>query len=383
LTDSGSLTITSCIPLGQKVTVKISPSPFPHRFMNHVGTLAQRSVCTSGGIRGPGGSRRTPPALRASAVRAAGLGAVCAVLAISLHPILPRVAPRFDLQSHSTHSDGELAPAGVVGAAALAGVELLALTDHDTLAGVSEALAAGERHVVRVVPAVELSAVDKDSPHPRELHILGYNIDHTSALLAEKLAAFFADRERRTLRMAGVLRELGFELDETEIRARVAADEAIGRPHLAEAVLACPANRPRLEAEKIDDLGRFIRAYLAEGRPAFRIREAPTVPQAILAIHEAGGLAVWAHPFWDISDLDEALARLDAFNALGIDGVEAFYLTHTREQTELLAERCAALGLLTTGSSDFHGPENSLFSRFLAFDTYGLEPNPGPIASAG
>jgi predicted metal-dependent phosphoesterase TrpH len=289
------------------------------------------------------------------------------------------MALRFDLQSHSTHSDGTLPPSAVVELAAEAGVELLALTDHDTVGGVSEARAAGERDGVRVIPAVEISAIDPDSTPRRELHILGYDIDPTSPLLAEKLAAFFADRERRTLRMAAVLGELGFELDETEIKARVAADEAIGRPHLAEAVLACPANRPRLEAERIDDMGQFIKAYLAEGRPAFRIRGTPTVAQAILAIHEAGGVAVWAHPFWDMSDPEEALARVDAFKALGIDGVEAFYLTHTREQTELLAERCAALGLLTTGSSDFHGPENSLFFRFLAFDTYGIEPNLGSI----
>ena len=71
------------------------------------------------------------------------------------------------------------------------------------------------------------------------------------------------------------------------------------------------------------------------------------------------------------------LATIDRFHALGIDGVEAFYMTHTREQTELLAERCAELGLLSTGSADFHGPENRLFSQFLAFETYGLEPNLG------
>jgi predicted metal-dependent phosphoesterase TrpH len=293
------------------------------------------------------------------------------------------MAPRFDLQSHSTHSDGELPPSEVVELAALAGVELLALTDHDTVAGVSEALSAGEQHLVQVVPAVELSAVDADSPHPRELHILGYNIDVASATLAEKLAEFLADRERRTLRMAGALRELGLELDETEINARVAAGEAIGRPHLAAAVLSCPANASRLEAEKIEDVGPLIKAYLIEGRPAFRIREKPTVAEAIAAVHEVGGVAVWAHPFWDISDPKEALARVDAFETLGIEGVEAFYLTHTREQTELLAERCGALGLLTTGSADFHGPENRQFFRFLAFDTYGLEPNLGPIASAG
>ncbi|HMD51574.1 MAG TPA: PHP domain-containing protein, partial [Solirubrobacteraceae bacterium] len=122
---------------------------------------------------------------------------------------------------------------------------------------------------------------------------------------------------------------------------------------------------------------------LIEGRPAFRLRKTPTVAEAVEAIHEAGGVAVWAHPFWDISDPEEVLASIDRFKALGIDGVEAFYVTHTREQTELLVERCAALGLLTTGSADFHGPENRLFSRFLAFETYGLEPNLGPLASAG
>jgi predicted metal-dependent phosphoesterase TrpH len=94
------------------------------------------------------------------------------------------MAPRFDLQSHSTHSDGALSPEAVVELAAEAGVELLALTDHDTVAGVSEAIAAGDCLGVRVVPAVELSAVDADSPHPRELHILGYDIDHAGATLA-------------------------------------------------------------------------------------------------------------------------------------------------------------------------------------------------------
>ena len=145
-------------------------------------------------------------------------------------------------------------------------------------------------------------------------------------------------------------------------------------------MLASPANATRLEAEGIDDIGSLIRAYLIEDRPAFRLRQTPTVAEAIDAIHDAGGLAVWAHPFWDISDADEVLASIDRFRVLGIDGIEAFYVTHTREQTELLAERCATLGLLSTGSSDFHGPDNRLFSRFLAFETYGLEPNLGPIA---
>jgi 3',5'-nucleoside bisphosphate phosphatase len=261
-------------------------------------------------------------------------------------------------------------------------VKLMALTDHDTVSGVAEALRAGERHGVRVIPAVEISAIDSGAEEPRELHILGYGIDHAGPQLTARLAEFLADREQRTLRMAAALKELGFELDEEEIEGRIAAGKPIGRPHLAEAVLAASANAARLEDEDIDDIGSLIKAYLIEGRPAFRLRETPTVGQAIDAIHDAGGVAVWAHPFWDVSDPTEVLATIDRFLALGIDGVEAFYVTHTREQTVLLAERCQELGLLSTGSADFHGPENRLFSRFLAFELYDLEPNLGPIAAS-
>jgi 3',5'-nucleoside bisphosphate phosphatase len=288
---------------------------------------------------------------------------------------------RFDLQSHSTHSDGVLEPAEVVERAARAGVELLALSDHDTVSGVAEAVRAGERHGVRVVPAVEISAVDADAQTPRELHILGYGIDYAGEQLTARLTEFLADREQRTLRMAAALRELGWELDERELTARQAAGRPIGRPHLAEAVLGSPANAARLEEEQIDDIGSLIRGYLIEGKPAFRLRETPTVKQAIEAVHDAGGVVVWAHPFLDIPEPEEVLATIDRFGTLGIDGVEAFYITHTREQTVLLAERCAELGLLSTGSADFHGPENRLFSKFLAFELYGFEPNLGPLAS--
>jgi len=289
------------------------------------------------------------------------------------------VAPRFDLQSHSTHSDGALPAAEVVQRAAAAGVELLALSDHDTISGVSEAIAEGERVGVRVVAAVEISAVDAGSSVPRELHILGYCIDYTGALMTERLTAFLADREKRTLRMRDGLREVGFDLDEAEIEARIAEGKPIGRPHLAGAVLRAPANAERLQREGIDDVGSLIRGYLIEGKPAFRLRETPTVAEAVEAIHDAGGVAIWAHPFWDISDPDEVLSTIERFHALGMDGVEAFYITHTRENTELIAARCAELGLLTTGSADFHGPENRQFSQFMAFDTFGIEPNLGPI----
>jgi 3',5'-nucleoside bisphosphate phosphatase len=303
------------------------------------------------------------------------------------------VALAFDLQSHSTCSDGALPVSEVVARAGSAGVELLALSDHDTVSGISDAIVAGQRLGVRIVPAVEISSIDDPGPRAgedgaggtsdgtaRELHILGYLIDHADPSFAATLADFLSDRERRTLRMRDALREAGFDLDEAELQQRIAAGQPIGRPHLAGAVLGAPANAERLKDEHIDDVGSLIRGYLIEGKPAFRLRETPTVAEAVAAIHAAGGVAVWAHPFWDIEDADEVLSSIDRFRALGIDGVEAFYVTHTREQTELLAERCAELDLLSTGSSDFHGPDNRLFSRFLAFETYGSEPNLGPIA---
>jgi 3',5'-nucleoside bisphosphate phosphatase len=289
---------------------------------------------------------------------------------------------RFDLQSHSVHSDGALAAAEVVARAASAGVGLLALTDHDTVGGVAEALAAGVKHGVRVVPAIEISARDDldENGGARELHILGYRIDHLDPTFASRLAEFLTDREQRTLRMADGLRRLGLKLDDSAISTRAKAGRPIGRPHLAEAVLVHPANEARLRAEAIDDVGSLIQAYLIEGRPAFSLRATPTVQKAVQAIHDAGGLAVWAHPFWELSDPGEVIVTLERLHALGIDGVEAFYITHTREQTELLARRCSELGMLSTGSADFHGPEHRLFSRFLAFQTYDLEPNLGAIA---
>jgi adenylyl-sulfate kinase len=285
-------------------------------------------------------------------------------------------APLYDLQAHSLHSDGELAPAQVVENAAEAGVRLLALSDHDTVDGVDEALAAGALHGVRVVPATEISAVDGEY---EDLHILGYGVDHRSSLLAERLLDARADRERRADAMAGRLRELGFEIDPQPIEARKAAGKPVGRPHLAAAVLAHPANAQRLADEGHSDVSSFIPAYLIQGAPGYVARTHPTVGEAICWIHDAAGVAVWAHPFWDVKDKGEVLAAIDRYRAAGLDGVEVFYTAHTREQTLLLAERSDELGLLSTGSSDYHGPGHRLFSEFRAFDVHGLEPRLGPI----
>ncbi len=289
-------------------------------------------------------------------------------------------APTFDLQSHSVHSDGALPAAEVVRLAAAAGVELLALSDHDTVDGVDEAFAAGREHGVAVVPAVEISAVQDEH---EDLHVLGYGIDQADPALRARLEAYRADRGARADRMASALRELGFAIDDAPLERRRAAGKPIGRPHLAQAAFGHPANAERVAAEGLEDFSALLEAYLIPGRPAYRARTFPTVAEAIGAIHAAGGVAVWAHPFWDLDADPAVLATIDRFAAQGIDGVEAFYVTHTRAQTLLVAEHCAGRGLLTTGSSDFHGPEHRLFRRFRAFATHGLEPSLGPIGGYG
>lgn len=281
-------------------------------------------------------------------------------------------SPSFDLQAHSTCSDGTLEPAAVVRRAAAAGVELLALTDHDTVSGVPEATAAAQQAGIRLSPAAELSSVYGEH---EDLHLLGYELDPTDPGLLAALADFRADRGRRVAAMADRLRELGFALDE----GRLAGHESIGRPHLADAVLEHPENAGRLAAEGIAEGAELFPAYLVPGARAYVARSRPSVEEAIAVIHAAGGVAVWAHPFWNLDSPTEALRALDGFAAAGLDGVECFYATHSRAQTALLYEACEARGLLSTGSADFHGPEHELFHAFRAFALHGLEPRLGPI----
>ena len=267
----------------------------------------------------------------------------------------------------------------MVRGAAAAGVELLALSDHDTVDGVPEALEAASSLPLRVVPAVEISAID---PVDADLHILGYLVDHRDGTLLERLRSFRGQREARAGAMAAKLRELGFELDDQRLAARQRQGTSVGRPHLAEEVTVHPGNRERLEREGRTDPSAFLVAYLIEGRPGFVPRLGPSVAESIAVIHEAGGLAIWAHPFWNLDSPEAVLKTIDRFHAYGIDGVECFYVTHDRSQTELLADRCDELGLLSTGSADFHGPDHQHFSSFRAFRTYGRRPVLGPIAGS-
>jgi predicted metal-dependent phosphoesterase TrpH len=252
-------------------------------------------------------------------------------------------------------------------------VELLALTDHDSVDGVDEALDAAAAHGIGLVPAAELSALDGER---EDVHILGYGLDHRSRALRDALHAFCIDRTARIGRMADALRELGLEV---EVPDRGGA--SVGRPHLAQAAFEHPANSIRLADEQIVNSSQLLEAYLIPGAPAYRRRTIPTVEQAIDVIHAANGVAVWAHPFYDLDAEATVLDTIDRFRAQGLDGVEAFYITHTERQTRRVAEHCEAGSLLTTGSADFHGPDHPQFHRFRAFETYDLNPRLGPIAT--
>src|SRR5687768_521962 len=192
------------------------------------------------------------------------------------------VAPDFDLQSHSVESDGALRPAEVVAAAAASGIRLMALTDHDTVDGVKEALRAAREHGLRCSPAAELSSVSGEF---EDLHVCGYELRHDDPELRGALAGFRAGRGRRMWAMAERLEGLGLALDRSELPARERARAPPGRPHLAHAVLAHRANAARLRAEGIDGRDGLFPPYLVPGAVAYVARSRPTVEEAIHVIH--------------------------------------------------------------------------------------------------
>jgi 3',5'-nucleoside bisphosphate phosphatase len=269
-----------------------------------------------------------------------------------------------ELQSHSTVSDGQLPPAEVVEQAAAAGVTTLALSDHDAVAGVPAAEAAASRLGLELVPAVEMSCVHE---YAEDLHVCGYWVDLEAIAPACERAQ--QERRARAGEIIENLRREGFDLTlEDAIREAGDAD-SIGRPHIARAAGAS------------GDLGPFFEEYLVPGAKAFVPRRWPSAEQAVELIRAAGGAAVVAHPYWDVSDPAQVE---DLIRSLRPDGIETFYPTHSEEQTRHLLALCEELGITPTGSSDYHGPTHKTFAEFGAYETYGLgEPQvpPPPPAS--
>jgi hypothetical protein len=258
-----------------------------------------------------------------------------------------------ELQSHSIYSDGELPPAGVVEEAAAAGVTTLALTDHDAVAGVPEASRAAASAGIDLVPAVEMSCVHEFAD---DLHMLGYWIDVDA--LAPACERAQSERVNRAAEIVRRLQTFGFELTLDDAIAESGDALSIGRPHIARAAGAKP-----------EEMGAFFEEYLVPGAKAFVPRRWPTAEEAVELIHEVGGVAVVAHPFWDVKDPDQVRQLVEA---LDVQGVECFYPAHDAEQTKFVLDLCTERGLTPTASSDFHGPNHKTFPRFGAYDTYGL-----------
>ena len=284
----------------------------------------------------------------------------------------PRLRPAIAFRGLGRHAGA----ADVVARAAADGMRLMALTDHDTVDGVDEALRAAREHGLRCSPA----AGSRACPEFEDLHVCGYELRHDDPALRDVLADFRADRGRRIWAMADRLEELGFVLDRAPLHAREAAGAPLGRPHLADAVLSPPATR-RSSRPRGSPARTRCPAVSRAWRRGYVARSRPTVEEAIDVIHAAGGVAVWAHPFWDIADPDTVLAAIARFAASRLDGVEVFYATHDEEQTRNALRRRARARAARHRLGRLPRSAHVHFDRFGAFDLYGLEPVLGPIGA--
>jgi predicted metal-dependent phosphoesterase TrpH len=272
--------------------------------------------------------------------------------------------PRFvDLHSHSTASDGAATPSALVAAARQAGLGAIAVTDHDTVAGVREAVAAAAGTGVRLVPGVELSAVDASG----ETHLLGLHLADLDALDA-RLAELRDMRRKRAERIVQRLNALGVRVTMDDVLEQ-AAGGAIGRPHVARALIA--------HGWASDVRSAFDR-YLAAGRPAYVPKERLSLADAIGMVHRAGGIAVLAHP-----GACATTERLKALLALGLDGVEVRHPSHDDAEVSRLLALTERLGLLPSGGSDWHGqPDGSRALGVMRVPSEWLQRQDARVAAA-
>lgn len=247
-----------------------------------------------------------------------------------------------DLHTHSNASDGTMKPGELVRLAKERGLKAIALTDHDTIDGLAEAVAAGRQWGVEVIPGLEISA-----RHPGgSMHIVGLFLDYEDALLSRRLAVLKEARKDRNPRIIAKLNALGIPLKMAQVE-RFSGRGQMGRPHIARALYEAGFVRSIQEAFDIY-LGNEGKAYVS------KFRFPPE--EAIEMIREAHGVPVLSHPFTLGLPSPEALReRLQELAGLGLAGIEVFYPEHSPEQEALYLALARELGLLVTGGSDFHG----------------------------
>lgn len=249
---------------------------------------------------------------------------------------------RIDLHAHSTASDGTDSPAELVRAAAAAGLDVVALTDHDTVAGHAEALAAlpaGLTLVTGTEFSCRLGGVS--------LHMLGYLFDPAEPVLARERELLRDDRVPRARRMVELLRESGVEIDFERVRELAGPDGSIGRPHIATAMVEAGVVATVSDA--------FTPEWIGDGGRAHTGKHELDAVEAVRRIHAAGGVAVFAHPFAASRGPIVTEADLAALAEAGLDGVEVDHLDHDPATRDRLRSLAKELDLLPTGSSDYHG----------------------------
>ncbi len=252
----------------------------------------------------------------------------------------------FDLQIQSTASDGRHTPSEIVSMAREQGLLVIALTDHDTVAGVAEALEAGRRNYLRVIPGIELSVEEHGA------HLLGFGIDYTNPVLLDRLEEFRKSRMEGARQMVKNLQRAGFTVSWEDVE-RQATGAVVARPHIARAIIKRPENKEKLgSAETAYD---FIEKFLSDESPNYVRRSHIGASDAIALIHRAGGVAVWSHPAIHFRDNYEELERfLKQLIEWGIDGIEVFNASHTEDDVEFLHGLAQKYMILRTGGSDFH-----------------------------
>src|SRR6185295_5306251 len=247
-----------------------------------------------------------------------------------------------DLHTHTTQSDGSVSPAELIARASSKRARAIAITDHDTVAGLDEARDAADRCGIEFISGIEISA----EYSPGTMHILGYCLDERSVALNEQLRKLREAREKRNPQIANRLQALGVDISYDEVSTG-AGNEVVGRPHFARLMVE------RGYAASIQDA--FDR-FLKKGAAAYVEKARLSPRDSINLIHEAGGVAVLAHPYQLRLTSYEAVNELvDELAGFGLDGIEAIYSRHSPDERVAYAEIAARHGLLVTGGSDYHG----------------------------
>ncbi len=241
-----------------------------------------------------------------------------------------------DLHVHTNYSDGSLSPEEVVAHAKQCGFTAIGIADHDEVAGITEAIWRGHPHGIEIVPAVEITS----GCDGKQIHLLGYLINHNDRELRERLKHFRYDRFKRMERMVKKLRGLGFNMY-MELVRRIAGRGSLGRLHLARAMF---------QEGMVSNVQEAFDLYIGRGKPAYEEKPRVEAGEAFSLITSAGGIPVLAHP--KLVHVDKMIPELVR---LGLRGIEVFYSKHTPEDVERYLAIAERNNLLVTGGSDCHG----------------------------